>query len=67
MDGDGEAVAVRELDPDTPPTPPGESPDHVFGLSARHTGEVTLRFEQRRPWEDTPARETRELKITVSA
>jgi predicted secreted protein len=65
--GDGDIVAVRELDPDASPGPPGESPDHVFGLSARRAGSVVLRFEHRRPWEaDTPAREVRLYEVTVA-
>jgi len=65
-EGDDDAVAVSELDPDVRSSQPGESPEHVFGLSAQQPGHITLRFEQRRPWENVPPRETREFKIEVT-
>jgi hypothetical protein len=58
---------VKELDADAPSGAPGDSPDHRFVLVARHPGEATLRFEQRRPWESVPARETREVSVSVRA
>jgi hypothetical protein len=53
------------LDADAPSVAPGDSPDQRFVLVARRPGEVTLRFEQRRPWESAPARETREVSVSV--
>jgi len=64
--GDPEAVAVREVDPDAPLAPPGESPDHVFRLSARRPGTAVLRFEQHRPWDtDTPPHDVRTFDVVV--
>jgi len=66
--GDPEPVAVRELDPDAPIGPPGESPDHVFRLSPLRPGEAVVRFEQRRPWQtDVAPHDTRTFKIVVEA
>ena len=64
--GDAEAVAVREVDPDASPGPPGESPDHVFRLSARRPGTAMLRFEQQRPWQaDEPPHDARTFEVVV--
>lgn len=67
VEGDADAVRVTELDADRAGRPPGESAEHVFRLSPIRPGRTILRFEQRRPWErDAPARETREVEVTVS-
>jgi predicted secreted protein len=65
-DGDPDAVAVKQVDPEAPSGPPGESPDHVFRLSPLRPGEVVLRFEQRRPWDEAAApREVRTFDVVV--
>jgi len=64
--GDEGVVAVEEIDPDAPPGPPGESPDHLFRVSAVRPGTTVLRFEQRRPWETTAAHDTKTFEVAVS-
>lgn len=69
VEGTGDALAVSKLSraQDRPdPSPVGTSADEVFRITALHSGEARLRFEQRRRWEkDMPPLHTHVVEVEV--